>query len=231
MDHRGNPAFLVGSAAAKERAAGDDAAKRVMTPMGRVRDADGVDVSIEGEDPGPGPETTQHVAHVIEVDVVVAELLHFTQHTLARETLATARRRQRHQVVQKLDTSWRGLFSKRADSLFKFAILRRRFVHRSPSLGQLRIFSQSRGRSKEKGQIWVSGFRFQDAGYKMLDAGLARAPIRRNRRSRRSPQMLDLGSSERPRCRAPTGPTGPACRRSAARKRPACGGGAICHIV
>ena len=47
-------------------------------------EADGVDVGVEGEHPRPGTESYEHVPHLVQVDVTVAEALHLAHHPLER---------------------------------------------------------------------------------------------------------------------------------------------------
>jgi hypothetical protein len=51
VDQSRQTAFLVRGSAPEEGAAGDDAAERIVAPMGRVGDADSINVGVVGQNP------------------------------------------------------------------------------------------------------------------------------------------------------------------------------------
>ncbi len=105
VDRGGEPALLVRSAAAVEDPTGNHTTEGVVAPLRGVRDADGVDVSVEGEHAWTRPEPTDDVAHLVDLDVLVAELPHLPCDPFAGQPLAACRRRNGHQVAQEIDAS------------------------------------------------------------------------------------------------------------------------------
>ena len=109
MDHGRQATLLIRGATSEENATGDDAPKRVVLPVGRVADPNRVDVGVKGQHPWPASEATEHVAHLVEMDIAVSQLLHLPHDPFAREPFTTTRRWDSDEVPEELD-AFRGGF-------------------------------------------------------------------------------------------------------------------------
>ena len=83
VDHARRGAFLVARAAREQHTVLDLADEGVPAPGLRVADADGVNVAVVEQDAGAVADTAQDVAHLVEADLVKAELAHLRADALA----------------------------------------------------------------------------------------------------------------------------------------------------
>ena len=73
VDQRRQTALLVRCTSSEESASGDDASKRIVTPMGRVGDTDSIDVGVVGQNLRARPDPPEDVSHLVEMDIAVTE--------------------------------------------------------------------------------------------------------------------------------------------------------------